>query len=90
MRSLKFVNQFQFLDSLPAALQPASVRRAADQRMQITGLGEFADEVPLPAYPTTVEDALLLRADGDQWAVDVRDSNDNGLSVAKAILQGTA
>jgi hypothetical protein len=58
--------------------------------MQITGLGEFADALPEPAHPTTVEEALLLRSRGDRWAVDVLDNNDNGLSVAKAILKGTA
>ena len=90
LRSLKFIKQFQFSDSLPSDSQPASVQPAANQRMQITGLGMFADKVPTPALATMINDALLLRPRGDRWAVDVLGNNDNGRSVAMAILKGTA
>jgi hypothetical protein len=89
LRSLKFIKQFQFVDALPAESQPASVQRAP-KRMRITGLGGFADPIPTPDHPTTIDDALLTRPTGDRWAVDVLDNNDNGRSVARAILKGTA
>jgi hypothetical protein len=90
LRSLKFIKQFQFANDLPSDCQPASAQRAPQQRMQITGLGEFADPIPVPDEPTTVEEALRLRSRGDRWAVATLDNNDNGQSVAQAIRNGTA
>jgi hypothetical protein len=89
LRSLKFIRQFQFVDALPAGSQPASVQRG-NSRIQITGIGTFAEPVPSADHPTSLEEALQLRHRGDRWAVETVDNDDNGKSVARAIMKGSA
>ncbi len=88
LRSMKYVKQFQFVDALPDGSQPASVHRGPF--IQITGIGAFAEPVPTPDHPTTLEEALQLRHRGDRWAVDTLDNEDNGKAVARAIMKGSA
>jgi ribonuclease HI len=90
LRSLKFLKQFRFEDTLPNDAKPASIARCANNRLSVTGVGEFDEEIPRAERPTNLDMALAQRPLNDQWAVSVIDHSDQGISVARAIIQGTA
>ena len=47
-------------------------------------------QLPLPVRPTSLEEARLSLMPMDLWAVDVLIHDDDGASVAAAILDGSA
>jgi hypothetical protein len=84
--------QFQHADMdstmwlLPLDAIPASIIRCSQHRVRITGIAiEPQRSEPLPAAPTTLDDALMQRQPNDHWFVDKFDCNDNGENLAQAI-----
>ena len=87
--SKKFQQQFCFTDILPDDASPISISRS-NTRIQITGIGAFDEEIPTPEHPSTIEEALTQQPARDHWAAKAVKCTVNGLSVAMAILNGSA
>ena len=94
VRLQKFIKRDDILEEdLPEDARIATIERSQIQDLvRLTGIGEVDDDTQPDAeeHPTTIVDALLQQPEADQWAVESLDCTDNGMSMAEAIIRGTA